>query len=120
MEESLRSCLERAGLSASDLDVVIPHQANVRIVDAVRQRLGIQPDRMVVNIERYGNTSSASIPIALDEIVRAGRVRPGDRVAFAAFGGGATWGAMAMTWTIPTQRAAANSGRNENVREAVS
>jgi 3-oxoacyl-[acyl-carrier-protein] synthase-3 len=73
-----------------------------------------------VNIDRYGNTSSASIPIALDECVRAGRLKPGDKLAIAAFGGGATWGAMAMTWTIPTQRAAANSGRNENVREAVS
>jgi 3-oxoacyl-[acyl-carrier-protein] synthase-3 len=65
---------------------------------------------MVVNIERYGNTSSASIPIALDEIVRAGKVRPGDRVGFAAFGGGATWGASVMRWTLPVEVAVATAG----------
>jgi 3-oxoacyl-[acyl-carrier-protein] synthase-3 len=101
MEDSLRRCLDSAGLSPGDLNVLIPHQANVRIVDAVRERMAMPPDRVVVNIDRYGNTSSASIPIALDEITRAGRLKPGDRVGFAAFGGGATWGASVMSWTLP-------------------
>jgi 3-oxoacyl-[acyl-carrier-protein] synthase-3 len=99
MEDSLRRCLEEADLSVSDLDMVIPHQANLRIIDAVRERLGLPADRMYVNIDRLGNTSSASIPIALDELVRAGRIRPGDHVGFSAFGGGATWGGSVMRWT---------------------
>jgi 3-oxoacyl-[acyl-carrier-protein] synthase-3 len=103
MEDSLRQALDRAGLVPADLDLVIPHQANQRIVDATRERLGIPPDRMVLNIDRYGNTSSASIPISLDEVVRAGRLRPGDHVAFVAFGGGATWGATVTRWTLPVQ-----------------
>jgi len=78
---------------------VIPHQANLRIIDAVRERLGVPPEKMYVNIERYGNTSSASIPVALDELVRAGRIKPGDHVGFSAFGGGATWGSSVMRWT---------------------
>jgi 3-oxoacyl-[acyl-carrier-protein] synthase-3 len=79
----------------------IPHQANLRIIEGVRERLGLPPEKVYVNIDRFGNTSSASIPIGLDELVRAGRVKPGSKVAFAAFGGGATWGASAMTWTAP-------------------
>jgi 3-oxoacyl-[acyl-carrier-protein] synthase-3 len=107
MEDSLRRCLEEAELSAGDLHMVIPHQANLRIIDAVRERLGIPADRMYVNIDRFGNTSSASIPIALDELVRAGRIRPGDHVGLAAFGGGATWGGSVMRWTAPVPRVAA-------------
>jgi len=99
MEESLRQALEDAGLGPDDLDLVIPHQANLRIIDAVRERLGLPAERMVVNIDRYGNTSSASIPVALDEVVRAGRVKPGDLIGFSAFGGGATWGSSVMRWT---------------------
>jgi len=105
MEESLRKVIGQAGWNAEDLDLVIPHQANLRIIEAVRERLDTPNDRMVVNIERYGNTSSASIPIALDEAVRAGRLKPGDGVGFAAFGGGATWGGSVMRWTIPLETA---------------
>jgi 3-oxoacyl-[acyl-carrier-protein] synthase-3 len=101
MEDSLRQALDRAGLVPADLDLIIPHQANLRIVDATRERLGVPEDRMVVNIERFGNTSSASIPISLDEVVRAGRLKPGDHVGFVAFGGGATWGATVTRWTLP-------------------
>lgn len=100
MEESLRQSLDDAGLDPSDLEVVIPHQANLRIIDAVRERMGIAAERMLVNIERYGNTSSASIPVLLDEAVRAGRIKPGDVVGFCAFGGGATWGASVVRWTM--------------------
>jgi len=106
MEESTRRCLETIGWQASDIDLLIPHQANVRIIEAVRERLGLTPDQVAVNIDRYGNTSSASIPIALDECVRAGRLKPGDHLGVAAFGGGATWGAAVMTWTLAQVRPA--------------
>jgi 3-oxoacyl-[acyl-carrier-protein] synthase-3 len=99
MEESLRQALEEAGLGPDDLDFVIPHQANLRIIEAVRERLGLPPEKVVVNIDRYGNTSSATIPVALDEVVRAGKVKPGDVLGFSAFGGGATWGSSVMRWT---------------------
>ena len=103
MEDSLRRCLGASNLQPSDLEVVIPHQANLRIIEAVRERLGVAEDRMYVNIDRYGNTSSASIPIALDELVRSGRLTPGQAVGFAAFGGGATWGGGVMRWTLARQ-----------------
>jgi 3-oxoacyl-[acyl-carrier-protein] synthase-3 len=103
MDESLRLCLDRAGLGPDDLELLIPHQANVRILDAVRDRLGLPAHKVVVNIDHTGNTSSASIPIALDEVVRSGRLKPGDAVGMAAFGGGATWGATVMRWTLPVQ-----------------
>ena len=101
MEDATRKCCDRAGWAPADVDVFVPHQANLRIIEGVRERLGLPEERVYVNIDRYGNTSSASIPIALDELVRAGRVKPGSQVAFAAFGGGATWGASTMTWTAP-------------------
>jgi 3-oxoacyl-[acyl-carrier-protein] synthase-3 len=100
MEESLRAALDRAGLDPEDLDLVIPHQANQRIIEATRERLGVPPEKVIMNIDRYGNTSSASIPISLDEVVRAGRLGPGDRIGFVAFGGGVTWGASVMRWTM--------------------
>ena len=79
----------------------MPHQANLRILDAVRERLKVPSEKMVVNVDRYGNTSSASIPISLDEVVREGRLKPGDHLGLVAFGGGATWGATLMRWTQP-------------------
>ena len=114
MEVSLRHALEQAELTPADLDLVTPHQANKRIIDATRERLGVPADKVVLNIERYGNTSSASIPISLDEVVRAGRLKPGDHVGFVAFGGGATWGATVSRWTLAAtpgaSRPAAASG----------
>ncbi|MGH7730605.1 MAG: beta-ketoacyl-ACP synthase III [Candidatus Eiseniibacteriota bacterium] len=103
MEESTRRCMEWAGVGPDEMDVVIPHQANLRIIDAVRERLGMPPEKVPINIDRYGNTSSASIPITLDELVRAGRLAPGDHVGFCAFGGGATWGAGIVRWTMSRQ-----------------
>lgn len=87
-----RSALTDAGLSASDVSWVVPHQANLRIISQVAQRLDIPLERFVLNIERYGNTSSASIPIALDEGVRSGRIRPNDTVLMCALGAGISWG----------------------------
>ncbi len=118
MEDSMRRCLDQAGMAAADVDLFIPHQANLRIIEAVRERLGLPDEKVYVNIDRYGNTSSASIPIALDEVVRAGRLKKGDRLAFAAFGGGATWGASVMRWTLPTWREGAKAEPAGAVREA--
>ena len=98
IEETSREVLRDAGLAASDVDLFIPHQANRRIIDAVGSRLGFREDQVYLNIERVGNTSAASIPIALDEAVRAGRVKKGDILLFAAFGAGLTWGAAVCKW----------------------
>jgi 3-oxoacyl-[acyl-carrier-protein] synthase-3 len=103
MEESTRRCMEQAGIGPDEMDVVIPHQANLRIIEAVRERLGLPPEKVPINIDRYGNTSSASIPITIDELVRSGQIKPGDHVGFCAFGGGATWGAGVVRWTMARQ-----------------
>ncbi|MFI5370852.1 MAG: 3-oxoacyl-[acyl-carrier-protein] synthase III C-terminal domain-containing protein, partial [Candidatus Eisenbacteria bacterium] len=102
------------------LDLVIPHQANLRIIEAVRERLGLPEAKMVVNIDRYGNTSSASIPLALDEVMRAGRLKPDDRLGFTAFGGGATWGSAAMTWTMAPLTAVATTAEIAGATVAIS
>jgi 3-oxoacyl-[acyl-carrier-protein] synthase-3 len=88
-----------AGVSIDDVDCFIPHQANIRIIEAAAQRLGQPMSKFFVNVERFGNTSSASVPVALYEAVEQGRVRNGDLVIFVAFGGGLTWGAATMRWT---------------------
>jgi len=90
--------LEAHGKKADDVNLFVPHQANLRIMKAVGQRLGIPCERIVVNIDRTGNTSAASIPIALDEANRAGRLRSGDLILLAAFGAGLTWAASLITW----------------------
>ncbi|MBN4076433.1 ketoacyl-ACP synthase III [Gemmatimonas aurantiaca] len=90
--------LDEAGVKQEDVDLVIPHQANIRIIEAIAKRLKTPSDRIYVNIERYGNTSSASVPLALDEAVRSGRVKEGDLVLMLAFGGGLTWAASLIRW----------------------
>lgn len=90
--------LEQAGISIDDVACVIPHQANMRIVTAISDRLSVGMDRFYVNLDRVGNISGASIPVALDEAVRGGVIKNGDIVLFVAFGGGFTWGATAMKW----------------------
>jgi 3-oxoacyl-[acyl-carrier-protein] synthase-3 len=98
MESVSRRTLEAAGVAPEDLDLLIPHQANYRIVKATADRLGVPVERIVLNIERLGNTSSASVPIGLDEAVRSGRLTRGSRFAMVAFGGGVTWGAAVCEW----------------------
>jgi 3-oxoacyl-[acyl-carrier-protein] synthase-3 len=98
IEDVCREVLEAAGLTSADVDWFVPHQANKRIIDAVGSRMGIPAERSYVNIDRFGNTSSASIPIALDEAVRSGRIRSGHVVLMAAFGAGLTWGASVVRW----------------------
>lgn len=98
MVDSSEEAVKRAGLAMSDIDLVIPHQANLRIIDAAAKRLDIPIERFFCNIDRYGNTGSASIPLALDEAVRAGRVKSGDCVMLSSFGAGLAWGTMVMRW----------------------
>ena len=98
MIEAAHIALRRAGLTIDDVDVIIPHQANLRIVEAIGQRLGAPKEKYFINIEKYGNISAASVPVALDEAVRAGRIKKGDTVLLIAFGGGFTWGAMVVEW----------------------
>jgi 3-oxoacyl-[acyl-carrier-protein] synthase-3 len=90
--------LEKAHLTKGDVDVLIPHQANKRIIDAAMKYLEIPPERCVVNIQEYGNTSAASIPIALSEAVSDGRIKPNDIIVFVGFGGGLSWGAVVWKW----------------------
>ena len=104
MASACRQLLEKSGFTPDDVDVLIPHQANARIMIAVAERLGIGPDRSVVDVETVGNTSAASIPIALDRAWRAGRVHAGDLVLLTSFGAGLSWGANLLRWTGPAPR----------------
>lgn len=90
--ELIRETLEKAGLRADEVDMFVCHQSNSRILESARERFGIPKDRLYVNIDRVGNTVGASVPLCLDELVREGRVREGQKVMFVAFGGGLTWG----------------------------
>lgn len=96
--DSVSAALEKGGLRTDDVDLLIPHQANVRIIDAATRRLGLSEDKVFVNVQRYGNTSAASIPLALTEAVEEGRIRPGDTLALAGFGAGLSWGAAIWRW----------------------
>ncbi len=98
MADACDQVLDRAGLTADDVDVLIPHQANLRIIESTAKHAGVPLEKVYVNIDRYGNTSAASIPIALDECVREGRIGPGSTVLMVAFGGGFTWGSMIVRW----------------------
>ncbi len=90
--------IEKAGIKAEDIDIFIAHQANYRIMDAVRKRINLPTEKVFMNISKYGNTSSASVPIALDEALEEGRIKEGDLVLFSAFGAGFTWGASVIQW----------------------
>lgn len=98
MEEACISALKANRLEASDIDLVIPHQANKRIIQTLANRLAVPEAKVVLNLDRYGNTSAASIPLALDEAVRDGRVRPGMTLLLTAFGTGLTWASAVVTW----------------------
>ena len=98
LSDVIGETLAAAGFSAADVDHVVPHQANIRIVDAVLERVQIPRDKAILNIDRYGNTSSASVPVTLDEGVRSGRIRPGDLVMMMAIGAGMSWGGAVIRW----------------------
>jgi 3-oxoacyl-[acyl-carrier-protein] synthase-3 len=112
------AAVDKAGWSQDDVDLIIPHQANVRIIEAVAKGLDLPMDKLYVNLDRYGNTSAASVPIALAEAVNEGRVQQGDRIVFVAFGAGFTSGAVAMQWTADpvAGRSADDAIRPQDVR----
>jgi 3-oxoacyl-[acyl-carrier-protein] synthase-3 len=94
----IKACFEDAGVTAADIDWFVPHQANRRIIDASADKLGLSREKVVVTVDRHGNTSAASIPLALDAAVADGRIKPGDLVMIEAMGGGFTWGAALVRW----------------------
>jgi 3-oxoacyl-[acyl-carrier-protein] synthase-3 len=101
---SVQQACTQAGLSISDIDYVVLHQANIRIMQAMSEKLGIPEERLIVNLDRYGNTSAASIPLALNEAVLQGKVKPGDKLVMCGFGAGLAWGTTIMRWTAVDQR----------------
>jgi 3-oxoacyl-[acyl-carrier-protein] synthase-3 len=96
--DSILAVVERAGLTLDDVGHIVCHQANRRIIEAVAKKLGLSMDRFVVNIERLGNTSCASIPLALDEWSRSGLLKPGEHLVLCGFGGGFAWSSCLITW----------------------
>ncbi|MDM5357634.1 beta-ketoacyl-ACP synthase III [Peribacillus sp. RS7] len=98
MGESSLGVLDKAGLTKEDVDLLVPHQANIRIMEASRERLGLPLEKMTKTVHKYGNTSSASIPMALVEEMEAGRIKDNDLIVMVGFGGGLTWGAIALRW----------------------
>ena len=105
MAEATRQVLAKAGLGIEDVDLVIPHQANVRIIqNSVLKQLKIPEEKVFINLQKYGNTSTASIPIALCEAIEAGRIKPGDNLVFVGFGAGLTWASCAIKWSVPVAK----------------
>jgi 3-oxoacyl-[acyl-carrier-protein] synthase-3 len=98
--QSAEETLAQAGATIDDVDVYVPHQANVRIIEHATKKLGIPPDRVVINVDRYGNTSSGSIPLALAEAQMDGRLQPGKLVLMTGMGAGLTWGSALVRWTL--------------------
>lgn len=98
MERSSLKALELANMSLEDLDFLVPHQANIRIIDSARKKLNLAEEKVCVNLNKYGNMSSASIPVALDEAIRDHRIKKGDSVLLVAFGAGLTWGSIVLRW----------------------
>jgi len=96
--EVINECLEKNNLTTENIDLLIPHQANLRITQMVQKRLGLKDDQIFSNIHKYGNTTAATIPIALSEAVNAGKISNGDIVVFASFGSGFTWASAAIKW----------------------
>lgn len=104
MNSATENVLQKAGVDKDQIDLLVPHQANLRIIDAAVKRFGLSEEKVAINLDRYGNMSSASIPVALDEAIDAGRVKTGDHVVLVGFGGGLTWGAALLKWcTTPAQ-----------------
>src|SRR5581483_4850367 len=102
MVDATKQALQKANVPLEELDMLIPHQANARIIDYAAKSLHLPPEKVFQNVEHYGNTSAASIPIALVEAIEAKRVHPGDHLVMVGFGGGLSWGSCAVQWTIPT------------------
>lgn len=103
LPESVLQVLARTGLSPAEVDWVVPHQANIRILEAASQRLGVGLERFIINLDRYGNTSAAAVPLALTEAQRDGRLQRGQNIVLVAFGGGLSWAACTLKWWLPEQ-----------------
>ncbi len=101
MAQATLEAAEKSGWKSEDLTLIVPHQANIRIIEAAARGLKMPMEKFFVNLERYGNTSTASIPIAVVEAIQTGKLKPGDKVVFVGFGAGLTWGALAAEWTGP-------------------
>jgi 3-oxoacyl-[acyl-carrier-protein] synthase-3 len=100
MADTASQILERNGLTEQDIGLFVPHQANYRIIDAVAKKIGLNEDQVIVNIEKYGNTTAATIPLALSEAWQQGRMKKRDWILMAAFGAGFTWGSVLLRWAI--------------------
>jgi 3-oxoacyl-[acyl-carrier-protein] synthase-3 len=105
MNQSTRKVVAAAGLRLEDVDLIIPHQANTRILQVAAKQLDIPPERIFSNLDQYGNTSSASVPLALVDAIAAGRVHAGDHIVMVGFGGGLTWGACLVKWAVAPDEA---------------
>ena len=101
MASATQEAMDAAGLTAEQVRWIIPHQANIRIIEAAARGLKLPMDRFIVNLDKYGNTSTASIPIAMVEALEKGQIKNGDKLVMVGFGGGLTWGALAAEWTGP-------------------
>ena len=104
MGEAAIKALEMCGLTPADVDLFVPHQANIRIIESAAARLGLPEEKVFVNVQNYGNTSAASIPLALDEAYRSGRIKEGDVIVAVGFGAGLTYAASVIKWTMPPAR----------------
>lgn len=98
MGEASKRVVEKAGLKSEDIDMFVPHQANIRIMESARERLGLDKDKMSVSVNRFGNTSAASIPLSINQELENGRIKDDDTLVLVGFGGGLTWGAMVIKW----------------------
>lgn len=98
MGEASTRVVDKAGLQSDDIDMFIPHQANIRIMESARERLGIEREKMSVSVNRFGNTSVASIPLSISQELENGRIKDDDTLVLVGFGGGLTWGAMVIKW----------------------
>jgi len=96
MAKSSQTVIDKAGWTLDDIDYLVPHQANIRIISSAGKKLKLPKEKVHVNLHKFGNTSAASVPIALDEAMRGGKIKKGDKVVLVAFGGGLTWGALAV------------------------
>jgi 3-oxoacyl-[acyl-carrier-protein] synthase-3 len=101
MGSAAKEALDLAGMTTDDVQWIIPHQANYRIIETAAKYLKMPLDKFVINVDRYGNTSTASIPIATVEAIQEGKVKRGDKIVFVGFGGGLTWGALVVQWSGP-------------------
>jgi len=105
--QSAEDIMRRCGVTVADVDVYVPHQANVRIIDHATKKLGFPSEKVVINVDRYGNTSSGSIPLALADAAGDGRLKPGKLVLMTGMGAGLTWGSALIRWTAPLNGSAA-------------